>query len=327
MERTFKSAQSAYLQVLADIRDDGFWTEPVIDSTSVGSMFGQSPRRTKEIVNYSFCITNPTNRLVITKNRRVNPAYAIANTLWTLRGDENLESIIQYNERGASFSNDGVTLAGAVGKRLFSLQGRNQVDAVVAMLRADPVSRRAAIHIHMPDDLFSPILDTPCTLSLQFFIRAGRLILITCMRSQSALMLLPYDLFLFTMLQEALALQLGVGVGYYHHMVASIHYYEDEVSLVDKVLSEKPCIIAPMPSMISSPIGNIELMTAEEDFRRLLSSGNLSQLNLEVYDIDTYWSHLLHIAFFNICQSKGVLYSIPNSVDLDPAYTQWTIYE
>lgn len=58
------------------------------------------------------------------------------------------------------------------------------------------------------------------------------------MRSQSALMVMPYDLFLLTMLHEAMAVRLGVGLGYYHHFCGSLHYYEDEEELVDAVLRE-----------------------------------------------------------------------------------------
>jgi thymidylate synthase len=68
------------------------------------------------------------------------------------------------------------------------------------------------------------------------------------MRSQSAVMVLPYDVFTFSFLQEVLAVELGLRVGQYFHNSGSFHYYLDEEPLVQKLLIEPPPENGPVPT-------------------------------------------------------------------------------
>jgi thymidylate synthase len=72
----------------------------------------------------------------------------------------------------------------------------------------------------------------------------------TYMRSNDAIWGLPYDCFVFTMLQELLASQLRCSLGEYVHFAASLHVYERHFSLVERMLKapqEVDC--SPMPPM------------------------------------------------------------------------------
>jgi thymidylate synthase len=72
---------------------------------------------------------------------------------------------------------------------------------------------------------------------MQFILRRGLLDAIVVMRSNDVIWGLPYDMFLFTFLQEMMAVELGVDVGRYHHFAASLHLYEKHRSRAVQILS------------------------------------------------------------------------------------------
>jgi thymidylate synthase len=108
---------------------------------------------------------------------------------------------------------------------------------LISLLQKRPASRRAALQIYDARDLAQEHKDVPCTCTLQFFVRDGRLEMATYMRSNDAYLGLPHDVFAFTMLQELVARSLGVEVGVYRHMVGSLHLYE-----VDRANSNPRCL-------------------------------------------------------------------------------------
>jgi thymidylate synthase len=63
---------------------------------------------------------------------------------------------------------------------------------------------------------------------------------------------MPYDVFLFTFLQELMAVELGVQLGAYHHFAASMHIYARHLELATRVLDEETEIAASMPPLESS---------------------------------------------------------------------------
>jgi thymidylate synthase len=134
------------------------------------------------------------------------------------------------------FSDDGAHLAGAFGERLLKARGHvDQLDAVRRRLTEDRGTRRAVAVVLSPTDLVSRSRDHPCLLGLQFLIRNNRLEMISYMRSQSALMVLPYDVFLFTAIQSWIADSLEIEVGPYTHIAGSFHIYSDELELAAEV--------------------------------------------------------------------------------------------
>jgi thymidylate synthase len=78
--------------------------------------------------------------------------------------------------------------------------------------------------------------DAACATSIQFLVREGRLDAVVCMRSNDAIWGLPYDVFLFTFLQELLALTLGFDLGSYHHFASSLHIYQKHLALASRVV-------------------------------------------------------------------------------------------
>lgn len=293
---TFPSLHTAYFAILRELRDSGADAAPTGDQTSVGSRFGEGKRSAKELVGAGFRLVDPRARIIQSPQRRVNIAFAIANALWVFRGSDSLSEIMFYNPRAADFSDDGKTLAGAAGSRLLRPAESNQLTAAIQRLRADPGSRRAVVQLFLASDLSRPHRDTPCTIALQFLIRDGRLSCITFMRSQSAAFVMPYDVFLFTMIQEAVACELGIELGSYYHLCGSLHFYDDESGLVESLLaSAVPPSPPPMPAMRKSPIRWEPLVHAEAGARAHLSQSTCGKVDLTHCELDAYWSDLLHV--------------------------------
>lgn len=291
----FETVADAWRGTLAELNSNGSRVPGVADQFSIGSSFGRHPRPTIESVGHSFCIKNPRARRIESVSRPVNQSFAIANTLWTLTGSDDLELIEPFNPKGRSFSDDGSTLYSAPGRRIFNSTSGNQFAAAAAQLRRDAGSRRAVIQIAFAEDLFVESRDISCTTSLQYLIRDSKLECLTVMRSQSALMVLPYDLYLFTMLHEALAALLGLEVGDYHQFSGSLHVYEDEVEIMRRVLDEDHGNYNPsmsrMPTFSESVRANIGQVFG--DAARSVSNSNANEIDYSAYELDEYWIALL----------------------------------
>jgi thymidylate synthase len=287
----------------------------------VGSGFGTRERRTREILAASFSILNPRQRLIASEARPIDLGYAIANVIWTIAGSNTLREISFYNPVGERFSDDGVTLFGAPGFRIFRSAAGDQFELAAGKIERDPATRRAVIQVFNPLDLRGETRDCPCLVSLQFLLRGGVLHSIGHMRSQSALMVMPYDLFLLTMLHEAMAVRLGVALGCYHHFCGSLHYYDDEEELVDTVLREDGDAPPEMPPMTPlSPRVKAWIAEAEAAVRRSIEGGHPTALASRGGESDRYWAHLLDVMSAGALQRRGRTITEEDLGLLPPAY-------
>lgn len=169
--------------------------------------------------------------------RALNPRFAVAEWLWISFGLQTLEPVAQYNAGLRRFSDNGVTLTGAYGPHVAW-----QRHFVMRKLRQDSETRQAVIEVRRPRHRLSPSLnfhtkDEPCTLSLQFLLRERRLNCIATMRSSDVWLGLPYDAFTFSMIQNALAGELGCDLGWTSLRLGSSHLYEVNAAPADRVLN------------------------------------------------------------------------------------------
>lgn len=252
----------------------------VTDPLSVGSGFGTTERPTRELIGYGFEVLDPRMCLIASAERAPRLAFCFALWLWIAAGSDDLAWIAYYNGRGADFSDDGVHLNGAFGHRLRAAPPLDQLEAVLALLRADPASRRAVAHISSPFDALGGSRDRPCAIALQFFVRQGRLECVAYMRSQSAAMVLPYDAFGFMALQCWLAAQLSLEPGPYHHLAGSFHIYEDELDVAQRIL------VGPMEPRGLRPFGEDAcdlqgLLSWEQQLRGAVMSGDIGLIRAD----------------------------------------------
>lgn len=194
-------------------------------------------QKTVEIVDMHLLLRNPKDRLVICSERRINLPFGIAEWIGLVTGESRVEFFKNFIADYDRFSTDGMTVDGAYGNRLQSGERENQIVGLLAELRRSELTRRAVATIYNGTlDLFGGGgVNTPCTLSLQFLVREGRLNMITTMRSNDAIWGFNYDLIMFTMLQEFIARHLGVELGDYSHNAGSFHIYERHWGLANSM--------------------------------------------------------------------------------------------
>lgn len=192
-----------------------------------------------ECLNTVTVIHDPTRNIVTSPNRKMPMRYAVGELLWYLSGSNRLKDISVFSKVWGRMSDDGETVNSAYGHRMLNRFGFNQIDYVVRALQQNPNSRQALIHIKDPVDYTQhPTKDVPCTVSLQYLIRDGKLHATTYMRSNDLWTGFPYDVFSFTCLQIMIAFALGVDIGTYTHIAASLHLYERDFEAW-KVLADK----------------------------------------------------------------------------------------
>ena len=196
--------------------------------------------RTRELEAMQFRLENPRARCVTNSTRRWSFPVALGEFTWHAGGNRDLRHLAYYLPRWVEFSDDRCAVRGSCyGWRIFRSRGDrgSQWERVLGLLRTDPDSRRAVMTLHSPAALLDAHLkDIPCALAMQFFIRDGTLDAICTMRSNDVIWGLPYDMFLFTMLQELLASHLGVPLGTYTHFAGSMHLYERHYTLARRIV-------------------------------------------------------------------------------------------
>lgn len=176
-----------------------------------------------EFTDAIFYVQDPTRNIVTSPIRKMPMRYAVGELAWYLSGSNRTEDIAQYAKKWVEISDDGKTNNSAYGHRIFSRFGYNQWEYIKELLKKDPNTRQAVIHIKDADN--HPTKDTPCTVYLQFLLREDQLHLSVHMRSNDIWMGVPYDMFSFCFLQVKMAMELGVKVGHYVHYAGSLHLY------------------------------------------------------------------------------------------------------
>ena len=231
----FGTVEESYGPLISHLLSDGVAVNPR------GQM-------TRELTPVSVVIDNPRQNVIACAARRLNYGFMNAELMWILGGGDAVDDIAWYNGTWRIFSDDGVTLNGAYGRRIRRFPGPtkevDQLAEAVAQLKADPLSRQATVVLFHPELDYRVTKDKPCTNLMRFKIRDNRLQMITFMRSNDVMLGYPYDVFNFTSLQAVVASRLGVELGTYTHIVDSLHIYERDLAwgqaIVDELAATKP---------------------------------------------------------------------------------------
>jgi thymidylate synthase len=193
------------------------------------------------------------------------------------------------------------------GRRVFSSNGRDQLERAVKRIEEDASTRRAMMQVFTPDDLFANSRDIPCISSLHLLSRDGRLHAVAHMRSQSALMVFPYDVFVLTMFHEICAVKAGLELGTFVHFCDSAHRYEDEVNLAHEVLTEDNAFSRQMLRMTSDAVNDIpKAIVAEQVVRETLTENPHHEFSLNSLDVGDYWRTMLNLLIVNWKTRAGI---------------------
>jgi thymidylate synthase len=180
----------------------------------------------------------PLERVLFDPVRDANPFFHLMEALWMLAGRRDVAWLVRFNQRMATFSDDGVVFNAAYGYRWrqqFNLktanggEPRDQLSAIVQLLRADPDSRRAVLQIWDAEaDLGVQSKDLACNTQAMFKVRGGRLNMTVSNRSNDIVWgCYGANAVQFSMLLEYMAARIGVEPGHYRQISDSYHAYHD----------------------------------------------------------------------------------------------------
>lgn len=181
---------------------------------------------------------NPIERVLFDPVRDANPIFHLHEALWMLAGQEDATWLDQFvGDFSARYAESDGVLHGAYGYRWREHFAKDQLDAVVRILSADPSSRQAVIQMWDCEvDLEIPNLkDRPCNTQIYLRIHGGLLDLcVTCRSNDIVWGAYGANAVHFTILQEYLATRLGAGVGKFMQFSWNWHMYNSTEHLANR---------------------------------------------------------------------------------------------
>ena len=209
----FKTASDAYNWLFPKILFDGI-------------EFGD----TKALFNVGFTILNPSDKIIHNKPRDWNLKYAEAEWQWYLSGDPNISKLGTIFGLVPKIWQQMADSLGLVRSNYgWQWQRENQIDKVVAMLKANPETRQAAISIYDGKEIDTYRKDTPCTYAIQFTVLNNKLNMSVYMRSNDLWYGFCNDQYQFASLQQLVADELSIDVGWYYHHAHNMHLYKNKI--------------------------------------------------------------------------------------------------
>lgn len=185
--------------------------------------------------NAIFKIAPNDSRLIFLKNRNLNLQFAIQEAVWILYGDNSLHKLQKWIKNYHIYSDDKTTLNGAYGFRLKEYFNDNQIDIAIQNLKNNPNSRRVVLTIYSVDDLNSESLDIPCNTHIYLQIINNKLDITVCNRSNDLYLGVPYNIFVFGILQKYLAIKLNIEVGNQTHFTNNLHVYYKNIEDIKSI--------------------------------------------------------------------------------------------
>jgi len=191
---------------------------------------------TQALFNVGFYIDKPIDNLIEDEDRNWKLDYAEAEWQWYLTGMPNIKMLGEIygkvpeiwkrmaNEEGYVNSNYG-----------YQWQRNNQLDNVIAMLKANPRTRQATVSIYDGKEIDNGTYqhDTPCTYAIQFTIIGQKLNMCVTMRSNDLWYGFCNDQYCFSKLQLLVADKLELLVGDYYHFAHNLHLYDNIIEKIN----------------------------------------------------------------------------------------------
>lgn len=178
--------------------------------------------------------TNPKRNVLFDPVRDANPFFHYLESMWILKGRNDVAFLHHILPRMTDFSDDGKTFHGAYGYRLrnwWTGDGGciDQIEQAIGILKSSPKSRQVVLGIWNPArDLGATTKDVPCNDTLFLKLRNNQLHLTVANRSNDVVLgCYGANAVQFSMLLMYMAARLGVGVGSYFQESNSFHVYTD----------------------------------------------------------------------------------------------------
>jgi len=190
----------------------------------------------KDLGACTYQISEDTFRLCFLKERAINPFFALAEFSWIITGSNKLKPLEYFISNYNSFSDDNETLNGAYGHRLRKYFKLDQINEAIKQLQSNSNTRRVVLSMWSTNDLTAKSKDIPCNTSIYLKIRNNKLDISITNRSNDIYLGVPYNIFVFYLLQVYIANQLSIDIGIQTHFTDSLHLYERDFEKVETIL-------------------------------------------------------------------------------------------
>lgn len=210
---------------------DELWRGAWNEVTEHGTRRQHSRGDSHELLHVVMELSDPRQRWITGRRPAINPAFAIAEVVWMMRGRNDAEFLKAWNRSLPNYAGEGTTFHGAYGERLRIRFGFDQLGRAASILRASPEQRQVVLQIwdpgsDMPLDSGVPqSRDVPCNVVSVLKVVDEKLEWLQIMRSNDLVRGLPYNFVQWTMLHEILAGWAGLDLGAYVHVSDSLHIY------------------------------------------------------------------------------------------------------
>lgn len=191
----------------------------------------------KDLGKVVYQIKNDTFRLCFLKERNINPFFALSEFSWIIEGNNLVEPLQYFIKDYNKFSDDSETLNGAYGFRLLKYFEINQLEKAISELKKNKASRRVVLTMYSPDDLNKTSNDIPCNTSIYLKIKDNKLDITILNRSNDLFLGVPYNVFIFYLLQLYIVKELNCDIGTQTHFTDSLHLYTKDLEKVERILN------------------------------------------------------------------------------------------
>lgn len=226
---------------------DAVWQTLVQEFRQPHSIQNQSSRGgpTRELLHVAISISDPRQRWIVSREPPLNPAFALAEVVWIMRGRRDLAFLEFWNSKFCKYVGPGPNLHGAYGYRIREHLGFDQLKRAYQALKHNTDTRQVVLQIwdskvDLPGSNGSPTdPDIPCSLMAIPKLRNNKLEWLQIIRSNDMFLGIPHNFVQFMCMQEILAGWLGVECGTYNQVSDSLHVYDHNWR---NVLNSKPIV-------------------------------------------------------------------------------------
>ena len=254
-----------------------------------------------EEIDATIEIKYPRRRILTYRHRHLSLKYLAGELAFYMSGSRSLKFISYYSKFWNKVSDDGRTVNSCYGYKLFKkrTKGVTQFEYAREQLLMDKDTRKAVMIIYTSENTKIGSRDNPCTMYLQFFIRDGKLILHTYMRSSDIWFGVSYDVPFFTILQEFMLVHLqdnnhypSLELGSYYHHAGSLHLYEHNFDQAKQLMND-PCGFPQYEEMSPVTFDTLKLLEDFLKFEKEHRKGKLCSFNCDDPFIVELTSYLL----------------------------------
>jgi thymidylate synthase len=171
---------------------DWVWHNALATILAEGQEVAPRGKRCLELIGFK-TVVDMRQPILVAPDRRLGYKFMAAEAAWILSGDNRVSTIKPYAKNIMAFSDDGYLYNGAYGPKVI-----DQLSYICQAIAGDQATRQAVLTIWRPRP--GPSKDIPCTVSIQWLVRDGKLHCIDYMRSSDIWLGWPYDIFNFSML-------------------------------------------------------------------------------------------------------------------------------